>query len=307
MQKERFVIDISDLNRKNSENIYKFVDNSEKAYNEQIREIANQIIAQDKKIVLVTGPSSAGKTTSSYKIRDELKRQGKNTFVINMDDFFKDLDTVPLMEDGEPAMEDIVALDVDMVNKCLSDIVQNKKTYLPQFDFATHKRKKDFVEYYPKNYDVIIMEGIHALNPLCYKNIDERKIFKIYVHCNTDFVYNKKIILKARQLRLLRRLVRDELTRHTPIEETLSLWEKVCAGEEKNIRPFKQNADFFLNSTHFYEPLLYKDVLLEKLEKINKQKYIEIVKIILETFRLLSIVDKAFVPNDSLVREFIGE
>lgn len=304
MQTERFRIKIEDINQKNSENIYKFVSRGEDAYIEQVREIANEISIFNKKIILVTGPSSAGKTTSSSKIKQELEKLNISSYVLNMDDFFNDLDTVPLREDGKPDMEGIVALDVECVRNCLRDILDNKTVTIPKFDFKTHKRTTETSSYTPRKNEVIIMEGIHALNPQISEGLDESKLYKVYVHCNTDFTFNEKVILPARELRLLRRITRDERTRHTPILETLELWKDVCIGEEKNIRPYKIQANYLLNSTHFYEPLLYKEILLPKFEELEDNP---IIYSFLEKFRVFSMVSINFIPEDSLVREFIGE
>lgn len=300
----RFNVDIDDINQKNSENVYKFISRGEDAYNEQIKDIATQISTLGKKIILISGPSSAGKTTSSYKIKKELEEIGINSYVLNMDDFFRDLDTVPLREDGEPDMEGIVALDVECVKSCLNDILTTGITKTPTFDFKTHKRTKVWNDCQVKPNEVIIMEGIHALNPQISEGLNEDKIYKVYVHCNTDFVFQGKVVIKARELRFLRRIVRDERERHTPFEETIELWNHVCDGEQKNIRPFKHTANFFLNTTHFYEPLLYKNLLLKEFEE---RKEIDMIKDFLEKFKLCSTVDEEFVPKDSLIREFIGE
>lgn len=301
---ERISVEIEKINQKVSENVYKLVDRGESAYLEQVKEVAKNIKEQNKKIILLTGPSGAGKTTTSYKIQEQLKLLGIGSYVLNMDDFFRDLDTVPLREDGEPDIEGIVALDVDTVKKCLNDILTTGKTLIPGFDFKTHKRKKQWKECKTSTSDVVIMEGIHALNPQICDGLDINKIYKIYIHCNTDFTFDGKVLFHARELRLLRRLVRDELTRHVPVEQTLELWKHVCEGEDKNIRPFKKDANFFLNSAHFYEPQLYKSILLEDFEKMQE---IPAILNILEKFKVLSFVKQSFVPKDSLIREFIGE
>lgn len=300
----RIAINIEDINNKNSENVYRFVARGEAAFQEQISEIANIIKNEGKKIILVCGPSSSGKTTSSRKISEELKRIGLASCVMNMDNFFRDLDTVPLLENGKPDMEGIVALDVECVRKCLKDILKHGKTMIPEFDFATHKRKQNWNLCQLKKNEIIILEGIHALNPQISEGLDKTKILKIYVHCNTDFFYENKLILPARELRLLRRIIRDERTRHTSILETIEMWDEVCLGEDKNIRPFKSQADYFLNSTHFYEPLLYKGMLLKRFEEISTNP---VIQGFLKKFKSFSIIESSFVPVDSLIREFIGE
>ncbi len=300
----RIAINIEDINNKNSENVYRFVARGEGAFKEQITEIASCIKQNGKKIILICGPSSSGKTTSSRKISEELKEFGLQSCVMNMDNFFRDLDTVPKLENGKPDMEGIVALDVECVQKCLFDILKHGETMIPEFDFATHKRKLDWNLCKLKKNEILILEGIHALNPQISLGLDKSKIMKIYVHCNTDFFYENKLILPARDLRLLRRIIRDERDRHTPILQTIEMWDEVCLGEDKNIRPYKGQADYFLNSTHFYEPLLYKGMLLKELEKVADNP---VASGFLRKFKCFSIIEPSFVPNDSLIREFIGE
>lgn len=302
---ERLKVDLQQINQKVSENVYKLVGRGESAYKEQIDEATKHILNHGSRIVLVTGPSGAGKTTTSFKIKEQLEKAGTSVYVLNMDDFFRDLDTVPLREDGEPDMEGIVALDVECVRNCLNELLTQNKTKIPSFDFKTHKRKKDWRDVEIEGNEVVIMEGIHALNPQVYEGLDVSKIFKIYVHCNTDFCLDNAVILEARELRLLRRIARDERTRHTPLSETLEMWAHVNAGEEKNIRPFKKDADFFLNSTHFYEPHLYKSLLLNQLENFTEDN--TVIKKLLIKLKWFSFVDESFVPDDSLLREFIGD
>lgn len=303
MDKDRIEVDIEKINKEASENVYKLIDKSEEKYLEQVRDIAKEIKLEDKKIVLVSGPSSAGKTTTSEKIYNELKNIGVNSLVLNMDEFFFDIETVPLREDGFADIESMIAIDIFTIRKCLGEILTKGETLTPQYDFITHKRKKEWLLRKFAKHEVIIMEGIHALNPEIIKGLNLEKIYKVYVHCSTDFIFKRKKLFHARQLRLLRRIVRDERDRSMPIEDTLKLWSEVCKGEDKNIRPYKDSADYCLNSTHFYEPLLYKDLLSEKFGKL---KELPEIATFLEKFKLCSTISKRFVPKDSLIREFIG-
>jgi len=304
VNKERIEVDIEEINKEASENVYRLIDKCEEKYLEQVKEVATEIKLNDKKIVLVSGPSSAGKTTTAKKIYEELKNIGVDSLVLNMDEFFFDIDTVPLREDGFADIESVIAIDVKTIRKCLDEILTKGETFTPQYDFVTHKRKKEWIFRKFAKHEVIIMEGIHALNPKIIEGLNLEKIYKVYVHCNTDFVFKKKKLFHARQLRLLRRIVRDERDRSVPVAQTLTLWSEVCKGEDKNIRPFKETADYFMNSTHSYEPLLYKDLLMER---FGKMKGLPEIKVFLEKFKLCSTISKRFVPKDSLIREFIGE
>ncbi|MBQ3047995.1 MAG: hypothetical protein IJD48_03160 [Clostridia bacterium] len=302
---DRLRVEVQQINQKVSENVYKLVSRGENAYIEQVKDAASEIKAKNCRIVLITGPSGAGKTTTSYKLKQELENLSTKVYVINMDDFFKDLIDVPLREDGEPDIEGICALDVECVKTCLNDLLTKLKTKIPSYDFETNKRKQEWRDVKLNGDEIVIMEGIHALNPQIYNGLDLDKIYKIYVHCNTDFVVENTVVLEARELRLLRRIVRDERTRHISLAETLEMWTHVNEGEEKNIRPFKEEADFFLNSTHFYEPHLYKSLLLNRFEDIDDEH--SMIKKLLVKFKLFSFVDERFVPENSLLREFIGE
>lgn len=302
---KRLKVDIDVINTRANENLYKLVERGETTYADEVADIAKFVKTNGKKIVLMAGPSSSGKTTSSYKLQGALKTIGVKAVIITMDEFFVDVRTLPLRDDGKPDIENLVALDVETIRKCLIDILEKGETMTPQFDFITHSRKKEWLPLKLKSDEVIIMEGIHALNPVIIEGLPIDKICRIYIHCNSDFVFGGKTLFHARQLRLLRRIVRDERERGTSVEETLNQWDEVCKGEDRNIRPFKDTADFHLNTTHFYEPLLYKSILAEKFEGLKST--VPEAKMFLEKFKYCSCLPKEFVPKDSLIREFIGK
>lgn len=296
-------IDIKKINELADENPYKLVQMAEEKYAAQLRQIANEISVRGQKIVLISGPSSSGKTTSSFRLRAELKKLGIDSHTLNMDQFFLDMDTLPLRDDGKPDIEGICALDVATLQKCFREILSTGKTKTPQFDFATHKRKSEWVECKLKAHDIIIMEGIHALNPQIVEGLELDKIFRIYLCCDENFVCGRKTVLYPRQLRLLRRIARDKRERHCPIEETIDMWEEVCRGEDKNITPFKKTADFVLNTIHCYEPLLYKQILLDEFHNLS---HIGQIAVFLEKFKMCSTISPDTLPENSLIREFVG-
>jgi uridine kinase len=296
-------IDIEKINKLADENPYKLVEEAEKKYSSQLMEIANEISVRGQRIVLIAGPSSAGKTTSSFRLKEELKKLGIGSHTLNMDQFFLDMDTLPLREDGKPDIESICALDVDTVRRCFNEILQTGKTKTPQFDFVTHKRKKEWLDCELKEHEIIIMEGLHALNPKIVEGLEVDKILRIYLCCDENFVCGEKTILYPRQLRLLRRIARDERERECPIEDTIEMWEEVCRGEDKNITPFKKSADYLLNTLHAYEPLLYKQILLDKFQNLG---HIGQIAVYLEKFKYCSTLDPKILPENSLIREFVG-
>lgn len=301
----RFAVEIKDINERAMSNPKRLVDRGEEAYTLQVKQIVRSIIARKVKIVLVAGPSSAGKTTSSQKIKEELERLGKEAFVLSMDDFFLNIETVPLNENGEHDIENICALDVDCVKSCIKDIVEGRKTKFPKFDFITHSRMKEWTDCNLSENGIIVMEGIHALNPIFTEGFENPDMFyKVYVHCNTNFCYNDVPFLPARMLRLIRRIVRDKRERGKNPLETIDMWSAVCKGEDKNIRPFKGCADYLLNSSHFYEPGLYKEEVLECLSDAKKNG---VANEITERLTDFVAISEELIPQTSLVREFIGK
>lgn len=301
----RFAVEIDTINEKATEDPKKMVARGEEAYATQVEQIVDDIIARGARIILVAGPSSAGKTTSSHKIKEGLIKKGKVAVVMEMDDFFFNDEMVPFNELGERDIENLCALDVDCVKKCLEEILANNKTMFPQFDFKTHSRKEEWVPCDLGEDGILVMEGIHALNPIFTEGFeDPSKVYRVYVHCNTNFCYKDVPYLPARMLRLIRRVIRDERDRGVPVIETIERWNAICKGEDKNIRPYKGLADYRLNSSHFYEPGLYKEEMLENLKNAKKNG---LANEICERLQPFVVVSEKLIPKDSLVREFIGK
>ncbi len=296
-------IDIEDINELAKENANKLITDAENLYRSNIEEIASLIKSKKKKIVLISGPSSAGKTTTSYNLRKALNIIGVASHVLNMDDFFKNTDQIPLNDDGNPDIEGLCAIDTDCIKKCLGEVLQTGETMIPQFDFVTHKRRDEWLKCKLVGNEIIIMEGIHALNPEIIKGLDDSKILRIYLDCETSFYYNNEIILRARNLRFLRRIIRDKRDRGVSIEKTISMWKDVCSGEDKNIKPFKSSADVIINTVFKYEPLLYSTLLKKEFLKFKDNFTISSF---LQVFDKCETVPYDLIPNDSLLREFIG-
>ncbi len=291
---------IDELNIK-AQDTLNFTKEEEGKYKNQLIDIASNIVKYKRRIILMAGPSASGKTTSSYLLQNELSKLGVSSHVINMDDFFLDMDTIPTI-DGKPDIEGIGALDVETIKNCLGEILLNGKTRTPSFDFATHKRREEWTDVYLHNNEVVLMEGIHALNPCIIEGLDNSKIHRVYVHCSADYIRNDAQILCGRDIRLMRRMVRDARDRDCLPSDTLSLWADVCRGEEKNIAPFINRADQFLNTSHAFEPMLYRRI-------INDIKDIDNLSFNLLKQRLLFFTEipTSVVSQGSVIREFIGK
>lgn len=286
-----------------------FIEKSEKRYKNIIASVCEKIDADnDKEIVMLAGPSGSGKTTTANKIKEKLETMGHKAYTVSLDDFYKNIGEGPKNEDGSYDFESVDSLDLDLIHKCLQELITESRSELPLFDFMTGRRKeeKNLIEL--KKGDVIIVEGLHALNPRITDTLPHKNLFKIYISVSSRIYNGKEIVLNKRNLRFIRRMVRDFQFRNSSVEHTYSLWSAVMAGEDKYLFPFKENADMFINSIHVYEPCAFKDVATELLSTVEKESknYNDAQKLISALVKFPSI-NKDDVPENSLLREFLGK
>lgn len=281
---------------------------NEAFHEKKLANIADMIYNRKSvKLVLISGPSSAGKTTFTKRLAVQLQVNGLKPVQISMDDFFVDRVDTPLDEDGNYDFESIEALDIELFNTTIKSILEGKETEIPTFNFK--KGKKEWLGktiMLPEN-GLILIEGIHGLNEKMTASIDKSQKFKIYINCLTQLNIDNHNRIHTTDVRMLRRMVRDSLTRGYSAEDTMSMWPSVRRGEKKNIYVFEDESDVMFNSTLVYELCILKKYALEELDKIEKNSpyYNEAarLKIFLKLFRE---IDTALVPDNSLLKEFIG-
>lgn len=296
--KHRVDLDLINLQSKYAPS--ELIEKSEQAFKNQIISVANEIISKPLvKIVLLSGPSSAGKTTSAKLIKEQLIASGKGAEVISMDNFFIDRCVTPKLEDGSYDFENIASLDIVYFKKFVEQILTLKKAQMPIFDFITGTRLPEYVTLELQDNSILIIEGIHALNPLILHG-HSNEVYKIFVNPNTEYYIQDEAVIEVRELRRIRRMIRDFYTRGIKPKETLQNWKHVVAGEKKFIFPFKENADFILDSTHYYEPLMYKRYIPPILDDSNESK--EIAK----DLSYFEELDASLVPPTSLLNEFLA-
>lgn len=262
------------------------------------------------KLVLIAGPSSSGKTTTSKRIALQCKVLGLNPLVIGMDDYFLNRDKTPKDENGEYDFESIYALDLPFLGSQLNDLFDGKEVDMPKYDFVKGERFYDGRKMKMKEGDIIVMEGIHALNPELTKHIDGDKVFRVFASALTSLSVDENNYISTADNRLLRRMVRDNFTRGITPEETILRWKSVRRGEEKNIFPFQENADVMFNSALLFElPLLryYAEPLLERIPPLS-EAYAESVRLLkfLSYITPLTPDEIECIPPTSVMREFIG-
>ena len=274
----------------------------------KIAEIAGKIAENpDKKIIMIAGPSSSGKTTFSNRLSIQLLAKGRKPHPISLDDYYDDRERCPRDADGNLDFECLEALDVRQFNEDMTRLLAGEKVDMPSFNFKTGKREYRGRTLQLKENDILVIEGIHGLNDKLSYTLPAESKFKIYISALTQLNIDEHNPLSTTDCRLLRRIVRDARTRGTTAQETIAMWKSVRRGEEKNIFPFQDSADVMFNSALLYEVAVlkvYAEPLLFQIPR-DSAEY-------LEAKRLLKFLDY-FLPlptegiaQSSLVREFVG-
>ncbi len=275
----------------------------------QIADIANEIYenADRIKLVLIAGPSSSGKTTFAQRLRVQLMVKGLDPVPISMDDYFLNREDIPVDENGEKDLESIDIIDIDLFNEQMAAMIQGEEVEIPRYNFQRGKREYIGNKVKLKSGQLIIVEGIHALNEKLTAMIPKSNKYKIYISALTQLNIDNHNRIPTTDTRLIRRMVRDFKFRGTSIEDTLSLWSNVRRGEERNIFPFQEQADIMLNTALIYELAVLKPYILPLLDEIDEDSpyYIEVnrIKKFMKYFVELEDDD---IPNNSILREFIG-
>ena len=310
------IIGVKDINSVNSAITLgyskKIIQVAEALHERKYAAIADQIYKRkdEVKLVLLAGPSSSGKTTTSMRIALQLKVLGLNPRVLAMDNYFVDREQTPKDKNGNYDFECLGAMDLELLNTQLTQLFNGEEVEIPTFNFTEGKKEYKGNKMRMKPNDVLIMEGIHALNPGLTASIDNRKKFRIYASALTSLSIDENNSISTTDSRMLRRMVRDNNFRGTSAEQTILRWNSVHSGEYRNIFPYQENADAMFNSSLIYElPLLkhYAEPLLRRIQPTSPA-YAESLRLL----KFLSYVvemnpaEHTAVPPTSVMREFIG-
>jgi uridine kinase len=278
------------------------IKNDENRYESAIKDVAEGILADKNiKLILISGPSCSGKTTTTSKLKDFLQNSGKRTHMLSIDDFFKNPCEMGFDEEGNRDYETIDSIDLDELHKVLSNLVAGKKTRSPVFDFVRAKRSRKYNVFKLEKDDIAIIEGLHALNPKILNGfVDKENIFELFLDCHTEQKSD------MRYTRLMRRLVRDYNYRSTNAEMTFARWNSVLSGEKKYVYPFVSYADCTINTYFEYEKYIFRDDLMKILLEVPKDSvYYQSAMHIYDFIKNLDSISKELVPENSLLREFI--
>lgn len=285
---------------------------SEALQERKIVKIADEIAARQVgenrvKIILISGPSSSGKTTFSKRLSIQLMTNGLKPYPISLDDYFVNRDNTPLDENGNHDFESLYAVDLPFFKKQLDTLLEGGEVELPKFNFSSGMRESSGIKFRLEDNMILILEGIHALNPELTPNIPAENKYKIYVSALTTILLDKHNYIPTTDNRLLRRIIRDSKYRGSSAESTIARWSSVRAGEEKWIFPYQENADAMFNSALLFELAVIKDHIEPILRKVpnNCPEYSEAHRLLHFLSYFVSIQDTELPPT-SLLREFLG-
>ncbi len=282
---------------------------SEAMIEKKLSELAKIIVESKptKKIVLIAGPSSAGKTTFSKRLSIHLKILGIRPFVISLDDFYVDRIKTPLLPDGTYDYENVEAIDLKFFNETMNKLLNGESVLMPIYDFAEGVRKWEAKPRGLHENEILVVEGIHGLNPRCSELIADEYKFKVYINALTHLNYDNHNRIPTSDYRMIRRMVRDYQFRNRSARETINSWKNVRNGEDQYIYPYQEEADYIFNTSMPYEMTVLKKIALPLLEdiKIDEKEYLEANRLrhLLEYF---VDGDISHVPNNSILAEFVG-
>ena len=285
---------------------------SEALQEKKIAQIADEITHRDQdgkrvKLVLISGPSSSGKTTFSKRLSIQLMTNGLKPYPISLDDYFVNRNDTPLDENGKHDFESLYAVDLPFFEEQLSTLLNGGEVELPRYNFTTGKREMSGKKLRIDEHMILIIEGIHALNPTLTPHIPNENKYKVYVSALTTILLDNHNYIPTTDNRLLRRIIRDYKYRNYSAEETIARWPSVREGEEKWIFPYQENADAMFNSALLFELAVLKDYVEPVLRKVPNRcpEYSEAHRLLRFLNYFVSVQDKELPPT-SLLREFLG-
>ena len=275
----------------------------------KVEETAKAIFDKGEKlkIVLVSGRSASGKTTFTKKVCKKLCEMGRETRHISLDDFFLGVNYLPLNEDGTYDMESISGLDAALANECCRLLLSEGKADFPTFDFPKQRRGDIWNRIELGEKGLIMIEGIHSLNPLISKDLPEEGILRMFIEPKIAYKKDGKEFFSPEEVRFMRRATRDELFRGWEAEKTFAQWKSVLAGEKIYIEPYIDSAEIKIDTSMDFEPAVFVDILSKMLSRISEDSpFFDTSKAFLEKLMLFKEISPDFLPKDSLLREFVG-
>ena len=305
------VTNVADLTRMRDEHeLRRFIRVNESLHETAMSDIARRIAAEGKRVVLVAGPSSSGKTTFAGRLALQLQVLGHRAWRVSLDDYYIDRDKVKPEPDGTLDLERIDILDLPLLQENINALLRGEIVTMPRFSFVSGKREPEGMQLHLGENEIVILEGIHALNPMLSEGIPANLIHRVFVSALTCLNLDDHNRIRTTDVRLLRRVVRDHLFRGTPPENTLAMWESVRRGEEKWIFPWQESADSVFNTALHYELPVLRHYAYDMLQKVSGDTPGGLMAVrLMKILHYVPDVDEDIlreIPPLSLLREFIG-
>ena len=287
------------------ESIREWIAACEREQSDQLELVADEILRSGLNLVALAGPSCSGKTTTAHRLIARLTSAGKDVKVISTDDYFHNVAEHPMTHGGAPDFDHFDCMKKSLLSEVLRGICAGEEVSLSRFDFITGRRTDDVERYRPTENSIVILEGIHALNPLLYR--DGVRYYKLALNVTTRISLDGEELLKKREIRLVRRIIRDEKKRNYRAEQTLNIWANVARGEENFIFPFFPSADAHLTTGLAYEPCVWRDDALDSLSAVSPDNpHRKTAEELIEKIKKFPSIPIDLVPVDSVLREFLG-
>ena len=300
-------INVSSINAQLLSDKQRFISECERDYRNQLLIISDDICRCDGRVlVMLAGPSSSGKTTTAGILKNFFIRKGRHSIVVSLDDFYRDQDESFYFEDGTVDYETVKSIDTDYVDECLKNLIHKGEAMMPYFSFKT-KVREGYNKVQVHEGEIIIVEGLHALNPLITDPLKDENMKKLYVSVSSRIYDDGEVLLTNRDMRFIRRMIRDYHFRDSSVEHTFYLWKGVRLGEDRYLFPYSGRADIRIDSIHPYEVCVFKDIAIKLLDHIDCDSiyYQSALKLKNKLSEFIS-MSESDVPEGSLLKEFIG-
>ena len=299
---------ISYINSAISEDGPGFVRECERAFRDQVCEAGRLAAEKGSKLFMLAGPSSAGKTTTASILDEYFTSRGGEAYVVSLDDFYLDRGKGPKRDDGTDDYETVWALDIPCITDCLSRLLRTGSASLPIFDFTTGRRSEKTNDIRLNKEDILVIEGLHALNPVITDGLPQEQLFFGFITVSARICAENNIYLNKRDLRFVRRMIRDYKYRASSPENTFSMWRGVLTGEDEHLFPFSRRADFRINSFHAYEPCVFAHQAAALLKSVPEDSiYYKNAVLLARKMEGFAFVPEEITPRNSLLREFLGK
>ncbi len=282
------------------------IQKAEKRYQNRIDElIAN--IPPSTRFLALAGPSCCGKTTTAHRLINAFESVGRKVYVLSIDDFFQGVENAPLDDEGKPDLDHIDLIDRPELKKVIDGFCRKEVVHIPTFNFIKRAREEKRQVIDTKEYDLCIVEGLHALHPHFNGLIPQESLFSLYVTVADAYYLGDKPFLSIRETRLLRRMIRDYYCRGASLPYTYQLWRNVIKGEKRFIYPSIIQADWLISSCFITEPHLLAHDALPLLSKVEKEEALyPLAQVLSQKLQSIPPLSPALLPKDSLLREFVG-